>query len=92
MPPCILHRPFGIAADRQGVPFRVLAPHLGALLQSPWRLPFLSGLQASPRGVYGSFPAPTPGLRAPTLHAAGSDNGLSTRAKVGRRRPHDDVA
>ena len=44
MPPCILHRPFGIAADRQGVPLRVLAPHLGALLQSPWRLPFLSGV------------------------------------------------
>jgi len=47
MPPCILHRPFGIAADRQGVPLRVLAPHLGALCQSPWRLPFLSGLQES---------------------------------------------
>jgi len=26
MPPCILHRPFFIAAARQGVPARVLAP------------------------------------------------------------------
>ena len=35
MPPCILHRPFCIAADRQGVHLRVFAPHLGALCQSP---------------------------------------------------------
>jgi len=31
MPPCILHRSFFMAADRQGLPLRVLAPHLGAL-------------------------------------------------------------
>jgi hypothetical protein len=28
-PPCIRQRPFGIAGDRQGVPLRVFAPHLG---------------------------------------------------------------
>jgi hypothetical protein len=27
IPPCIRQRPFGIAADRQGLPFLVRAPH-----------------------------------------------------------------
>jgi ATP dependent DNA ligase-like protein len=45
LPPCIRQRPFRMPADRQGVPLRVLALHLGALFQSPCRLPFLSGLQ-----------------------------------------------
>jgi len=29
LPPCIRQRPFGIAGDRQDVPFRVFAPHRG---------------------------------------------------------------
>ena len=41
-PPCIRHRPFCIAGDWQGVPRRVLAPHLGALFGSPGGFPFFS--------------------------------------------------
>ena len=81
MPPCIRHRPFGIAADRQGVPLRVFAPRLGALLQSLCRLPFLRGLQGPRRlGGIGHFRPGPPGLMAPTLDAAGRDNGLSAWA------------
>jgi hypothetical protein len=40
LPPCILHLPFGIAGDLHGVPFLVLAPHLGPFI----RLFFAQGL------------------------------------------------
>jgi len=33
LPPCILHLPFFIAGDLQGVPFLVLAPHLGPFIK-----------------------------------------------------------
>ena len=50
-PPCTLHRPFGIAADRQGVPLPfVLAPQRGALPGLP--------------GVPPCFSQPMPGKRA----------------------------
>ena len=41
-PPCMRHRPLGIAADLQGIPARVLAPQRGALSQLPGVLPCLS--------------------------------------------------
>ena len=41
-PPCIRQRPLRMAGPLQGVPFRVLAPHRGAVLGSPVGLPFLS--------------------------------------------------
>lgn len=41
-PPCSLHLPFFMAGARQGVPFRVLAPHREAFIKSPGRLAFLS--------------------------------------------------
>ena len=50
-PPCIRQRPFRMAGPSQGVPRRVLAPHLGALLGLPGRFPFFS---QAPRGVWGS--------------------------------------
>ena len=42
VPPCIRHLPFRMAGPRQAVPRRVLAPHRGAELGSPGRLPFCS--------------------------------------------------
>ncbi len=41
-PPCIRHRPLRIAEALHGVPWRVLALHLGAEFGSPGRFPFLS--------------------------------------------------
>jgi hypothetical protein len=41
-PPCIRHRPLGIAGATHFFPCRVLAPHLGALFGSPGGLPFFS--------------------------------------------------
>ena len=78
-PPCMRHRPFGIAGDRQGVPLPfVLAPHLGALLDRP-----VCCRCAASRAVcevYRSFLAPAPGLAPPAPHAAGCHDGLPTRA------------
>ena len=43
-PPCILHRPFAIAGERQGwSAVRVRAPHRGAAFGLPRGLPFLRG-------------------------------------------------
>jgi hypothetical protein len=41
-PPCIRHLPLHIAGALQGVPRRVLAPHLAAVFGSPGGFPFLS--------------------------------------------------
>src|SRR5438132_11779999 len=38
-PPCILQRPFFITGPLQGVPWRVLAPHLGLRFGSPGGVP-----------------------------------------------------
>src|SRR4051794_19317087 len=54
VPPCIRHRPFGIAGALHGDPRRVFAPHLGDLLKSPQGLPFLSHPL---RGAWVSFSA-----------------------------------
>src|ERR1039457_4033061 len=42
VPPCIRQRPLCRPGPLQGAPFRVLAPHRGAVLGSPAGLPFLS--------------------------------------------------
>ena len=42
-PPCILHRPLGMAAPLQGAPERVLAPHRGALPGLPSDCHFSTG-------------------------------------------------
>jgi len=41
-PPCIRHRPFGMAGLWHGIPFRVFAPHLATLERSPGGFSFLS--------------------------------------------------
>lgn len=74
-PPCIRHRPLGMAGPLQGVPFRVRAPHGLALARSPGGLPFLSQPRRTVWGLPG-ISVPSPRLRPPTLHAAGSDNSL----------------
>ena len=67
-PPCSLQRPFRIAGHWHGVPFRVRAPHRGALLRFPEGLPFLSNPH---RFTWGSFavllciPTPHPPVDRP---------------------------
>jgi len=41
-PPCIRQRPLRMAGPLHRVPFHVLAPHRGAVLGSPGRLPFFN--------------------------------------------------
>ena len=70
MPPCILHRPFGMAADRQGVPLRVLTPHPGRVVPVALAIAVLKRA-AGPRrvGCMGHFRSRPLVLGAPTLHA-----------------------
>ena len=55
LPPCILHLPFFIAGALQGVPFLVLAPHLG---------PFIKLFFA--QGLFIAYFCPPPWLTTPT--------------------------
>jgi hypothetical protein len=54
-PPCIRHRPLGIAGDRQGAPERVFvfAPQRGALSGFPGGLPYKSHPRPGNRPVWG---------------------------------------
>ena len=51
-PPCIRHRPLGMAAPLQGVPDRVRAPQRGALPGFPGGLPFLSQPRPGSRSAW----------------------------------------
>jgi hypothetical protein len=51
-PPCIRHRRFAMAGERQGVPWRVRAPQRGAAFGLPRGLPLRSGpVRGALRGV-----------------------------------------
>jgi len=81
VPPCIRQRPLGRAGPLQGAPFRVLAPHRGALLGSPAGLPFFSHPR---RFAWGSLIAisliPLPPVVASCSHCA--HNGLAATMYV----------
>ena len=64
-PPCIRHRPFGMAGALQAGPLRVSAPHLGEVLKSPGGLPFFSQpLRFAWGSLSGILFIPSPGLLA----------------------------
>ena len=83
-PPCMRHRPFGIAGHRHGTPCRFLAPQRGAFRKSPGGFPFLSQPRRcswGPCSVPRIIPHPPP-PSALAWRSHSPDNRLATRMDV----------
>lgn len=88
-PPCIRHRPFGIAGARHGVPDRVLAPQRGALCGLPEGLPFFSrprfawGASGDSGGGRSRPPSPPMTAGLPPQSGGRGSRGVSAGGSVG---------